>query len=302
MSTTDVSSTPKIQQVHAMKDNTTTIDPTTVRLADITIDPGIQQRADGLDSATLEDYRRALDTSPAWPFPPVVAFRDGDEILLADGFHRLRAAGDCGRSEVRAEVRTGARREALLYAVAANADHGLRRTDADKRRAVETLLADPEWAERSDRWIADQCRVTHPFVGRVRKALVTVTSEDQPEADVEALVTVTSEPPAKPAPKVRKTADGRTMNTANIGKRQPQAEPQDPDAPAPTTRRRPGDPSPAVVAQQAMIDAGTAIREVTRHRETIQQHPETAPQLVRAAVAMLAWLAPLVEQEGEAHA
>uniref|UniRef100_UPI0025F081AE hypothetical protein n=1 Tax=uncultured Thiohalocapsa sp. TaxID=768990 RepID=UPI0025F081AE len=98
-------------KVHEMQDNTTTLDPTTVRLTDITIDPSIQQRAQGLDPETVEDYRRALDGSPAWPFPPVVVYRDGDQMLLADGYHRLRAAGDCGRSEVRAEVRTGTRRE-----------------------------------------------------------------------------------------------------------------------------------------------------------------------------------------------
>ena len=31
--------------------------------------------------------------------------------------------------------------------------------NADKRRAVNLLLADGEWRKRSDRWIAEQCRV-----------------------------------------------------------------------------------------------------------------------------------------------
>lgn len=36
-------------------------------------------------------------------------------------------------------------REAILFIVGANASHGLRRTNADKRRTVERLLADEEW-------------------------------------------------------------------------------------------------------------------------------------------------------------
>ncbi len=53
----------------------------------------------------------------------------------------------------------------------ANADHGLRRTYADKRRAVEMLLQDEEWRTWSDRAIADQTKTTHPFVGKIRAEL-----------------------------------------------------------------------------------------------------------------------------------
>lgn len=60
-----------------------------------------------------------------------------------DSYHAYRAAGV---DEVPAEVRTGTLRDAVLYSVGANAAHGLRRSNAGKRRAVETLLADAEWA------------------------------------------------------------------------------------------------------------------------------------------------------------
>jgi hypothetical protein len=42
-------------------------------------------------------------------------------------------------------------------------------TNADKRRAVETLLADEEWAKRSNAWIAEQCKVSDMFVSAIRK-------------------------------------------------------------------------------------------------------------------------------------
>ena len=40
-----------------------------------------------------------------------------------------------------------------------NADHGKRRSNADKRRAVEMMLKDSEWGKWSDREIAAKCAV-----------------------------------------------------------------------------------------------------------------------------------------------
>jgi DNA N-6-adenine-methyltransferase (Dam) len=52
-----------------------------------------------------------------------------------------------------------------------NATHGLRRTNADKRRAVETLLRDEEWSKWSNREIARKCFVSSDLVDRIRKDL-----------------------------------------------------------------------------------------------------------------------------------
>jgi hypothetical protein len=73
--------------------------------------------------------------------------------------------------EIPCEVRPGTRRDAVLCAAGANAMHGLRRTNADKRRAVETLLRDEEWGSWSDREITRRCHVSDRFVNGVRKAL-----------------------------------------------------------------------------------------------------------------------------------
>jgi hypothetical protein len=70
---------------------------------------------------------------------------------------------------VRVEVWPGTLRDAILFAAGANDRHGLRRSREDKRRAVETLLADAEWAAWSDREIARRCAVSHPLVAAVRK-------------------------------------------------------------------------------------------------------------------------------------
>jgi hypothetical protein len=98
---------------------------------------------------------------------------------------------------VPAKLIAGDRRAAILHAAAANANHGLRRTNADKRRSVETLLRDEEWRAWSDAEIARRCLVDPKTVGNIRRELS--STMEIPESDQ------------------RKTADGRTMNTANIG-------------------------------------------------------------------------------------
>jgi hypothetical protein len=52
-----------------------------------------------------------------------------------------------------------------------NAAHGLRRNNADKRRAVEVLLRDEEWGKWSNSEIARRCSVSDEFVRQERSHL-----------------------------------------------------------------------------------------------------------------------------------
>lgn len=104
-------------------------------------------------------------------FPPIVVYHDGTLYHPADGFHRIEAARQIGRAVILAEIRPGTSRDATLAACAANATHGLRRTNEDKRRAIGAMLRDPEWATWSDRAIANACAVDHKSVARVRREL-----------------------------------------------------------------------------------------------------------------------------------
>src|SRR4051794_13735395 len=101
-------------------------------------------------------------------FPPLVVYFDGTLYWLADGFHRYWAAEALGLAEVACDVRQGTRRDAVLHSVGANAGHGHRRTNDDKRRAVLTMLDDEEWRRWGDREIARQCGVAHSFVVNLR--------------------------------------------------------------------------------------------------------------------------------------
>jgi hypothetical protein len=103
--------------------------------------------------------------------PPIVCFRDPtDDILhLADGHHRVAAAKRAQLCELHAIVRPGDRRAAVLYAAGSNEQHGLPRTNADKRKVVSTLLADGEWKTWSNRELARVSRTSEGFVRLVRK-------------------------------------------------------------------------------------------------------------------------------------
>ncbi len=141
----------------------------TIALDRIRTDGDTQPR-EYLNELVLSEYTEALAFGTA--FPPLTLFYDGSHYWLADGFHRFFAAKKHGAASVDAEVQQGTRRDAVLYATSANATHGLRRTNADKRRAVLTLLKDEEWQRWSNREIARQCGVTHTFVGKLRTELV----------------------------------------------------------------------------------------------------------------------------------
>ncbi|MFI5011756.1 MAG: MT-A70 family methyltransferase [Hyphomicrobiales bacterium] len=131
----------------------------------IRIDGGTQPRSALYDNV-VRDYADAMGAGAA--FPPVIVFYDGRDHWLADGFHRHAAASSLGLVEIGADIRQGTRRDAILFSVGANAMHGLRRTNEDKRRAVKVLLADEEWSRWSDHEIARRCAVSHTFVGLLR--------------------------------------------------------------------------------------------------------------------------------------
>jgi len=143
---------------------------TSVAIASINMDGGTQPRA-AIDFDVVEEYALALATGAA--FPPAVVYFDGSTYWLADGFHRTHAHKAAGRQSIECDVRQGTRRDAILFSVGANASHGMRRTNEDKRRAVLALLNDPEWAGWSDGEISRRCAVSQPFVSKLRPAPVT---------------------------------------------------------------------------------------------------------------------------------
>jgi uncharacterized ParB-like nuclease family protein len=149
-----------------------------IPLAEIVAGADTQMRVVGINPATVAAY--AEDMAAGATFPPITVYRDGAEYHLADGFHRVEAARQVGHDAILAEVRQGTSRDAILAACAANATHGLRRTNEDKRRAITAMLKDPEWSKWSDRAIAKACAVDHKSVAKVRRELTAPASGEIP--------------------------------------------------------------------------------------------------------------------------
>lgn len=143
-------------------------------IASLRRDGGTQPRA-GLDPVTVEAY--ADSAREGARFPDIGVVYDGTDHWVWDGFHRIAGFEAAGLAEIGAEVRSGTRRDAVLLAAGANATHGLRRTNEDKRRAVLILLGDPEWAAWSDREIARRAHVGPPLVAELRRVTVSSFSE-----------------------------------------------------------------------------------------------------------------------------
>ena len=145
-------------------------------ISDIVIDTSLQTRS-GRNQSVVQEYAAAMSTGDE--FPPVVLFDDGRQKYLADGFHRMAAALSIGRDRIDATVHQGSKQDALLFSLKANSKHGLQRTNDDKRHSVRLLLDDFEYADKSDREIAELCAVSHTFVSKIRSVDKT-TSKQKP--------------------------------------------------------------------------------------------------------------------------
>lgn len=144
-----------------------------IELCDIELDGGTQPRTE-IDQNLVDEYAECLDK-----LPPVTVFFDGVKYWLADGFHRFHAHNRANLSEINCIVINGTQRDAILHSVGVNADHGKRRTNEDKRKAVLTLLKDDEWSKWSNRQIAKACKVSPGFVDIIRKDLPTIGTSSQ---------------------------------------------------------------------------------------------------------------------------
>ena len=135
-----------------------------LNIKNISVDQGTQARVK-ISEETVSEYADAMQAGAQ--FPPVTVFHDGTDYHLADGFHRLLAAQRIGKASIQAEVKAGTLRDAILHSLGANANHGLRRTNEDKRKCIATLLDDFEWQSLSQLQIANICQVSRQMVAAV---------------------------------------------------------------------------------------------------------------------------------------
>jgi hypothetical protein len=209
-----------------------------IQLAKIRTDGGTQPRA-AINPEVVADYRERMEDGDV--FPPIVVFFDGTHYWLADGFHRVEAAREADFTTISAQVKQGTVRDAKWFSFGANRDHGQRRDKGDVRRAVEAILADEEWTDKPQATIASHVGCSREFVSRVnseRRA-----TGNKPTCDRSQVT----------------GRDGRTINTANIGRK--------PAAPSPA-------PIPPVVeSHKAIVNTDTG--EVIENAAVVTVTKET---------------------------
>lgn len=165
------------------------------------------QSRETIQQSVVEEYADAMREGAE--FPPCKVVFDGVSYFLIEGFHRIYAMRKVGYLDAEFEVVNGTKSDGILLSAASNATHGLRRTNADKRRSAMFVLTHPEGKDWSDRRIAEHVSISHVSVATYRAEL-------QPEIQVEKFTTSTEKPAIEkenapaPEPKRRTGADGKS--------------------------------------------------------------------------------------------
>jgi hypothetical protein len=175
-------------------------------LKQIRLDGDTQPREE-LHQESIDEYAEAYRADAA--MPPLVVFWDGTDYWLADGFHRWHGATKADFVKVECRIHQGTVEDARWYSYAANQTHGLRRTNQDKVKAVKAALRHPTGVKLSNEQIAEHVGVDPTTVAKYRKALT--ATQEIPESTK------------------RTGRDGRTTDTANIG-RKPARPERDPES------------------------------------------------------------------------
>ena len=154
---------------------------------DIELDDRCQARV-ALDDATIQAYADLYRDDVK--LPALDVFEVDGALYLVDGWHRLAACRQIGKDFVRVRI-VGSSNEiedATRAALAANHQHGLRRSRADKRRAVRLALEAGLYEDLgSNRSMAKDLGVSHTFVSEQRAKWEAEQSGNvATEADVEA--------------------------------------------------------------------------------------------------------------------
>jgi hypothetical protein len=163
---------------------------------------GLQMRA-AMSEDAIEEYAAAYRVDPE-ALPPGQAVKDAEGLYWVwDGLHRFEGLKRAGLETMHLVVTEGAKEEALWLATSANRTHGIRRSNEDKRRAVEMALRLNRDLKKdlSDNAVAEHCGVSQPFVGAVRAKLGASYNGYKMEART-----------------VERGGKTYTQNTANIGK------------------------------------------------------------------------------------
>jgi len=139
---------------------------TTLPISKLKADKKYQSRVDE-DIFTIEDLAQAYTNKEKIPPIDVVKI-DADTYIIVDGHHRYAGAKEAGIEDVTCHIIEGTEYDALVLSLSANANNkALKRTNADKRKAVLTALDHEEFKNYSNREIASLCKVSSTMVDKI---------------------------------------------------------------------------------------------------------------------------------------
>ena len=253
----------------------------------------IQTRA-ATDAATIDEYAEAAQRGAKFPPVSVVSDATRGTLWLWDGTHRVEAARKIGKSRIRADVAEGTYADALRLALCANATHGLRRSNADKRHALEMA-----WQNRRELWprddgadpsaaiLAEACGVSLASVNRFLTDIQPISKREVEPTQI-AQVAPTRKTGAKPAPVRKKTPvpqprivfgkDGRTRNVPT-----PVSKPTAPQGGKATAYSH----AKGVMTDRFGVEIPMEIRDAFKAetaRDEIETHLRTAATLLKRAM------------------
>jgi hypothetical protein len=225
--------------------------------------------------STIATY--AQDMLEGVSFPPISVVRFSiknekgqkiDHYVLADGWHRVKAAEKNKSPSISAEI-TQARDKrdavckALDIALSKNRQHGLPMTRADKHKAVKMALT--AWPDLSNRAIAQKAGVSDPFVAKLRPSGANVSTSTRTGAD------------GKSYPAEKKATAPKRPTTA------PTAAPA---TPAPAELKKQPVPAPKRPTKVKVLDK-TGLEVPAETIESFSRADATGPNTTRALIRML---------------
>mgnify|MGYP000986723918 CR=1 FL=1 len=241
-------------------------------IENIVVDKRFQSRVKGLDDAHVKDLMEAYERADSEIDCPRVWNLNGLGMVLTRGFHRIEALKRLGRKRVEVEVKNGDVADALVDAAGSNSGHGLKRTNADKRRCVDMVLeAHPDWSSRR---VAEEAGVSDEFVRQYRE-------EVEKKADGQVPTVGTCE----------------NKVTGKDGKKQSRRKKKDKDAASPEPVKQSGDETPAKETKvQPQVD-GWGIQLQEHAIEPFQAVPEFDALIKHLKVAQR-MLSELADKQG----
>ena len=142
-------------------------------------DQSAQARAGGLDQDYVDEL--VVQILDGARLPPIIAFHhkptakeslllwpDG-QTYVADGFHRLAAARRAEKQEIEVDLREGTRKDAIVYALGANSDHGKRRCKRDLEHAYSIGVTEEIFREWDVEAVAQFLKCSQRWARQITK-------------------------------------------------------------------------------------------------------------------------------------